>query len=403
MSRQFRVKTGWPDGRVAEEAIAAVDAGAARSEVERRGGYVFEVKREGSFSFGKRRRRGHVKMRDFLVFNQELIALLKAGLPVVHSFELLLERQESPTLRRVLSEIRDRVTAGVAISDAFAEQGDLFPRLYWTSLKAGEKSGEIEAVLRRYLKYQKTVIAMTRKVVSTLIYPAILIGLSSVLIAILMTVVIPKFQDFFADFNAELPLLTVVVIRTAGFLRDHVLILGAGVAALVFAASRWLRTPAGREWRDATALKIPVLGGIFRRFAISQFTRSLATLLGGGTPLVPALENASDAIGNSYVSRRIREVVPRVREGGELWRALESTQLLTSLTIEMVKVGEASGALEDMLTSVSDFYDEEIDVLLARVITFVEPAILVIMGGVIVTILLSVYLPIFRLMSSIKG
>ncbi|HYR46140.1 MAG TPA: type II secretion system F family protein, partial [Thermoanaerobaculia bacterium] len=250
---------------------------------------------------------------------------------------------------------------------------------------------------------QKTVLAMTRKVVSTLVYPAILIVLSLGLITILMTVVIPKFQDFFADFNAELPLLTVVVIRTAGFLRDNILFLAAGAIALFFTGSRWLRTPAGREWRDASALKIPIIGGILRRFAISQFTRSLATLLGGGTPLVPALENAADAIGNSYVSRKIREVVPRVREGGELWRALESTQLLTSLTIEMVKIGEASGALEDMLTSVSDFYDEEIDVLLARVISFVEPGILVIMGGVIVTILLSVYLPIFRLMSAIKG
>jgi len=179
MSRQFRVKTGWPDGSVAEEAIVAPDAGSARTEVERRGGHVFEVRREGGLAFAKRRRRGHVKMRDFLIFNQELIALLKAGLPVVHSFELLLERQESPTLRRVLTDIRDRVTAGAAISDAFAEQGDLFPRLYWTSLKAGEKSGEIEAVLRRYVKYQKTVMGMTRKVISTLVYPAILIALSS--------------------------------------------------------------------------------------------------------------------------------------------------------------------------------------------------------------------------------
>ena len=149
-------------------------------------------------------------------------------------------------------------------------------------------------------------------------------------------------------------------------------------------------------------LKIPLIGGIFLRFAISQFTRSLATLLGGGTPLVPAMENAADAIGNTHVSRRVRNVVPRVREGGELWRALESTGIFTNLTIEMIKVGEMSGALEEMLSAVSDFYDEEIDVRLARVISFVEPAILVGMGGVIVTILLSVYLPIFRIMSQIK-
>ena len=404
MSRQFRVRIGWPDGSMVEEAVAAADAGEARLGVERRGGHVFEVRREGGLSLMPRRRRqGRVNMRDFLIFNQELIALLKAGLPVVHSFDLLLERQESAGLRRVLADIKARINAGASISDAFAEQGDIFPRLYWTSLKAGEKSGEIEAVLRRYLKYQKTVMALTRKVVSTLVYPAILILLSTVLIGILMTFVIPKFQDFFADFQAELPLLTVIVVNVAAFLRRNIVWIAGGGAFLFIVGMRWLRSPAGREWGDAMLLRLPILGGIFRRFAISQFTRSLATLLGGGTPLVPALENAADAIGNSHVSRKIREVVPRVREGGELWRSLESTNLLTSLTIEMVKVGEASGALEDMLSSVSEFYDEELDMLLARVISFVEPAILVIMGGVITTILLSVYLPIFRIMSQIKS
>lgn len=403
MSREFRVKIGWPDGSVAEEAVQASDAAAARVEMERRGGHVFKVRREGLSFAARRQRRGRIKMRDFLIFNQELIALLKAGLPVVHSLELLLERQESPTLRRVLGDIRTRVNAGAAISDAFAEQGDLFPRLYWTSLKAGEKSGEIESVLRRYVKYQRTVMALARKVVSTLVYPAILICLSIVLIAILMTVVIPKFQDFFGDFQADLPLLTVVVIKTATFLRANIVFLLAGLVAAVFFGMRFLKSPRGAEWGDAALLKAPVIGGIFRRFAITQFTRSLATLLGGGTPLVPALENAAAAVGNRHVSRRVGEVIPRVREGGELWKALDGTGIFTNLTIEMIKVGEASGALEEMLTSVSDFYDEEIDLLLGRVISFVEPAILVIMGGVVMTILLSVYLPIFKLMSAIKG
>ena len=401
---EFRVKAGWPDGSVAEQSVMAIDMGAARQEVERRGGHVFEVRRK-SFGFGGRnaKGRGRVKMGEFLIFNQELIALLKAGLPVVRSFEILLERQKNPTLRRVLTDVRERVNSGMSISEAFAEEGELFPRLYWTSLKAGEKSGEIEAVLRRYLKYQKTVIALTRKVVSTLVYPAILIVLSGGLITILMTFVIPRFTEFFADFNADLPLLTVIVLSAANFLRGNFLFLFGGLAGGAFLASRWLKTSAGREWFDAVILKLPIVGGIFRRFAITQFTRSLATLLGGGTPLVPALENSSDAIGNRSVSRRVREVVPKVREGRELWKTLEETGIFTDLTIEMIKVGESSGALEEMLSSVSEFYDEEIDLLLARVISFVEPAILVIMGGVIVTILLSVYLPMFRLMSAIKS
>ena len=401
---EFRVKAGWPDGSVAERSVMAIDIGAARMEVERRGGHVFEVKRRGfSLAGGRGKGRGRVKMSEFLIFNQELIALLKAGLPVVRSFEILLERQKNPTLRRVLTDVRERVNSGMSISEAFAEEGDLFPRLYWTSLKAGEKSGEIEAVLRRYLKYQKTVIALTRKVASTLVYPAILIALSAGLITILMTYVIPRFTEFFADFNADLPLLTVVVLSIATFLRTHFLLLAAAIAGGGFLASRWLKTTTGREWFDAVILKLPIVGGIFRRFAITQFTRSLGTLLGGGTPLVPALENAADAIGNRSVSRRVRSVVPKVREGRELWKTLEETGIFTDLTVEMIKVGESSGALEEMLASVSEFYDEEIDLLLARVISFVEPTILVLMGGVIVTILLSVYLPMFRLMSAIKS
>jgi type IV pilus assembly protein PilC len=401
---EFRVKAGWPDGSVAEQSVMAADIGTARHEVERRGGHVFEIKRRGfSLAAGSTKRRGRVKMSEFLIFNQELIALLKAGLPVVRSFEILLERQKSPVLRRVLTDVRERVNSGSSISEAFAEEGDLFPRLYWTSLKAGEKSGEIEAVLRRYLKYQKTVIALTRKVVSTLVYPVILIALSAVLITILMTFVIPRFTEFFADFDAELPLLTVVVLGIATFLRHNFLIIAGALGAAGFLLYRWVQTPSGRVWLDAFMLKLPIVGGIFRRFAITQFTRSLGTLLGGGTPLVPALENAADAIGNRSVSQKVASVVPKVREGRELWRALEATGIFTDLTIEMIKVGESSGALEEMLAAVSEFYDEEIDLLLARVISFVEPAILVIMGGVIVTILLSVYLPMFRLMSAIKS
>ena len=401
---EFRVRAGWPDGTIAEQSVMAVDIGAARMEVERRGGHVFEIRRRGfSLAGAARRRRGHVKMADFLIFNQELIALLKAGLPVVRSFEILLERQKSPVLRRVLTDVRERVNSGSSISDAFAEEGDLFPRLYWTSLKAGEKSGEIEAVLRRYLKYQKTVIAMTRKVVSTMVYPLILIALSIALITILMTYVIPRFTEFFADFDAELPLLTVVVLGIASFLRKNFLLIVAGLGVAGFLGYRWVQTSTGRVWLDSVLLKLPIVGGIFQRFAITQFTRSLGTLLGGGTPLVPALENASDAIGNRSVSRKVASVVPKVREGRELWKALEATGIFTDLTIEMIKVGESSGALEEMLAAVSEFYDEEIDIRLARVISFVEPAILVLMGGVIVTILLSVYLPMFRLMSAIKS
>ena len=400
---QFTARLGWPDGGVAEESIISASRAAARLEFERRGAHVFEIKeRSGSFSGWKRRRR-KVKMAAFLVFNQELVALLKAGLPILRSIELLLERQQNPVWREVLTDVRDRITSGASLSEAFAAQGDLFPRLYATSLKAGEKAGELEPVLRRYLKYQKTIVALQRKVVSTLIYPALLIAVSTGLIAILMTFVIPRFTEFFAEFGSDLPLLTRLVVGLATAIRSHLGWIVGGIAVAAFALRSFARTDRGKIFIDKQLLKIPFAGGIFRRFSISQFTRSLATLLSGGTPLVPSLETASEAIGNRYVSQKIAGTVPRVREGGELHRALEDTGMMTNLTIEMVKVGESSGALEEMLNSASEFYDEEIDALLARVISFVEPAVLIVMGIVIATILLAVYLPLFTILSTMKS
>lgn len=401
---EFTARIGWPDGAITEESIIASDGATARSEFERRGAHVFEVKtRAGLFGWGARRRRRKVKIATFLVFNQELVALLHAGLPILRSIELLLERQVSPTWKEVLTDVRDRITSGASLSDAFIAQGDLFPRLYPTSIKAGEKSGELEPVLRRYLKYQKTMVALQRKVISTLIYPALLVTVSAALIAILMTFVIPRFTEFFSEFGTDLPLLTRVVIGTASWIRDHIvwILLAAGAGG--FFARRWGGTERGRDFFHAQLLRLPFVGGIFRRFSISQFTRSLATLLSGGTPLVPSLETASQAVGNSHVSKSIASTIPKVREGRELWWALEETGLMTNLAIEMIKVGESSGALEEMLNSVSEFYDDEIDAQLARVVSFVEPAVLVVMGAVIATILLAVYLPLFTILSKMKG
>ena len=401
---EFTARIGWPDGAITEESVISTDGAAARAEFERRGAHVFEVRtRAGLFGMRASRRRGKIKMAAFLIFNQELVALLRAGLPILRSIELLLERQSDPTWKEVLTDIRDRITSGASLSDAILAQGDLFPRLYPTSIKAGEKSGELEPVLRRYLKYQKTMVALQRKMISTLIYPALLIAVSAGLITILMTVVIPKFTEFFSEFGTELPLLTRLVIGTASWIRDHIIILLVAVAAVVFFSRRWGATEKGREFFHAQVLRLPFVGGIFRRFAISQFTRSLATLLSGGTPLVPALETASEAVGNFHVSKKIASTVPKVREGRELWWALEETGLMTNLAIEMIKVGESSGALEEMLNSVSEFYDDEIDAQLARLVAFVEPAVLVVMGAVIATILLAVYLPLFTILSKMKG
>ena len=413
----FLCRIGLADGAIANRTFDAEDENALRTEIARQGGRLFSLRRAddaetrkrtlplpGKDSLGKLfRRRRSVSTEQFLVFNQELVALLKAGLPVVAGFEILMERQENPRFKQILDEIHESLVSGVALSDAFLEHGEVFPRLYGTSLKAGERSGEVEKVLRRYLTYQKILGSVKRRVVSALIYPAVLVGLSIGLIVILMTYVIPRFMEFFAGFGTDLPLVTKVVIAIATFMKSNILFLAAGAVGLGWLTARWRRTDSGQRTFDGLLLRIPIVGRILHQFAVSQFSRSLATLVGAGTPLVPALEIAAGAVANRRISDAVHTVVPKVREGAELWRSLEETTQFTSLAVEMIKVGEATGSLEEMLTNVSDFYDEAIEASLQRLINLVEPIILVVMGGVIATLLLSIYLPMFSILSNIKN
>ena len=410
----FVVRLGTPDGSVSVRTVEAPDEATARSEIARQGARVFSVRAGGKDGAGRGRasaaglakllpgRRG-VGMQEFLIFNQELVALLHAGLPIVSGFEILIERQENPNFKRILMDVREQLVSGVAMSDAFLAHGEAFPRLYATSLKAGERSGEVEAVLRRFLTYQKILGSVKRKVTGALVYPAVLISLSIGLIIILMTYVIPKFTEFYSGFEAgSLPMLTQIVVGTANFMKTHVLEWFSALVLCAFAFRRWKRTPSGSLVWDGLLLKLPLVGSILHQFALSQFSRALSTLVGAGTPLVPALEISSGSIANLRISHAVTSVVPKVREGAELWRSLEETRQFTSLAVEMIKVGEATGALEEMLTNVSEFYDEAIEAQLQKLITLIEPIILIVMGSVIATILLSIYLPMFTILSHIK-
>ena len=411
---EFVCRVGTSEGRMVTRTIEAASEEAVRAELERQGARLFSARpsrpgrldlRPGSLvpRAGSFRPKGRVKIHEFLVFNQELVALLKAGLPVVSGLDILLERQANPHFRRILLDVREQLVAGTALSDAFLSHGDAFPRLYATSLKAGERSGEVEKVLRRFLGYQKILGQVKRKVTGALVYPAVLIGLSLGLIIILMTYVIPRFTEFFSGFGGDMPALTVAVVGTASFMRAHILEVALGTVAAVLVFNRWRRTDQGTRVVHGLLLKLPIIGSVLHEFSLSQFARSLSTLVGAGTPLVPALEISTGSIGNRRVSDAVASVVPKVRQGAELWRSLEETGQFTSLAVEMIKVGEATGALEDMLTNVSDFYDEAIEAKLQTIINLIEPVILIVMGGVIATILLSVYLPMFTILSSIRG
>jgi type IV pilus assembly protein PilC len=410
---QFVARIGTPDGRVLEEAHIASDEVALRSELDKRGYHVFEIRRKGvpkglkAAASGVRRKR--IPDAEFLVFNQELAALLKAGLPLLQTIDLMLERMANPNFKSVLAEIRDKIKSGVELSEAFAQYGELFPRLYPSSLKAGERSGELEQVIRRFIRYMRLVLEARKKVISALVYPIVLVGLSIAMLVVMAVFVVPKFQVFFQDLNVKLPLLTRITLGISALLTARTfvlwnwvwLLIAVGIAVASF--RRLAETPEGRVAVDRVKLRIPLLGPILHRFALSEFSRALSTLLSGGIPLVPAFEIAVSAVGNAQVRRQIEPTIQMVREGKPFYAALEESKVFTDMSIDMVKVGEATGSLDEMLMSVSDFLDEQVETQMGRLLSLVEPMMLVVMGLIIGLLLVSIYLPMFSMLGQTQG
>ena len=393
---EFHCRLGTETGEVIEGVHVAESEAALRQDLEARGLYVLALSRRGwsGFSLPQRRR---IRTREFLVFNQELATLLRAGLPLVQSLDILRQRMDDPAFRTILNDVHDRVHAGAALSEAFDAQGDVVPGMYTASLLAGEKSGGLEEVIRRYVAYVKVVTALQRKTLSALVYPAVLLGLSMVVVSIIVLNVVPEFEAFYGGFGAELPLMTQVVVAVSNTARNHFLLIVLGAGAAVAALWRWLKRPGRAALLDRVVLRIPGIGSIAGQFATSQLSRTLATLLGGGIPLVDAIDVASRAIGNRFYAEQLAVVGQRVREGEALAAALEARGIFPSVVIRMVEVGEATGALREMLTSVADFFDEEIETRLGRFVTVIEPVLLIVMGLVIAALLVALYLPLLQL------
>jgi type IV pilus assembly protein PilC len=395
---EFVVRVGTADGLVLQQRHRAANPEALRRELEGKGLHVFAMQAvRGRWGLARLWKRDRISPIEFLIFNQQFSTLLRAGIPVLQSLELLQRSQASPVFRQVLARVLEDVRSGVALSESFAAQGGLFPRLYCATLLAGEQSGELVPVLARYTEHSQVLEAVRRRVSSALTYPLVLILLSLGLITLLLTYVIPRFATFYIGFASELPLPTLLVLNTAAFFeRNLVYMAGAVVLAFPF-VRRWMRSERGSLVVDRLKLRLPFVGRILHLFAISQFTRSLGTLLGGGTPLVRALEVASATVTNRAIGVSVARVAPRVREGQALWSSLDATGYFPELSVAMVQVGEATGALEEMLFNAAQFYDESIEVRLARVVSLIEPAVLVAMGGVVSMLLLSVYYPMFTM------
>src|SRR4029453_11352134 len=321
---EFRCRLASPNGEIVEGVYVADTEARLRHDLEEKGLYVLSLQPKhavAGISLQLPQRRG-ISTQEFLVFNQELATLLRAGMPLVQSLDLLRSRVTSPTFRRVLDDVHEKVRAGMALSEAFATHGDLFPRVYTASLLAGERSGNLDAVLRRYVEYTKIIATVKRKTVSALVYPAILVSLALVLVSIIILKVVPAFSDFYSSFGAELPFVTRIILNVSDFVRGQFLFLVIGVVVGVAALVTWVRRPGQQARFDYLMLKLPMLGPIAGKFATSQMARTLATLLGGGLPLVNALDIAAKSIGNQFMASQLEVVSARVREGESFAAAL---------------------------------------------------------------------------------
>jgi type IV pilus assembly protein PilC len=398
---EFRCRLASPNGEIVEGVYVADTEARLRHELEEKGLYILSLQPKHAIAGVSLHlpQRQAINTREFLVFNQELATLLKAGMPLVQSLDLLKRRVTSPTFRTVLDDVHEKVRSGTALSDAFAAQGDLFPRVYTASLLAGERSGNLDAVLRRYVEYTKIIATVKRKTVSALVYPSILVTLALVIVAIIVLFAVPAFSDFYAGFGAELPLITRIIVRVSALIRSQWVLILVTLAVAIVAFLVWIRRPGQHARFDHLILGVPLLGQIAKKFATSQMARTLATLLGGGLPLVNALDIAAKSVGNQFMARQLEVVSARVREGESFAAALEARHVFPEVAVKMAEVGESTGALQDMLNTVADFYDEEISTSMERFVTLIEPVLLVVMGLVIAGLLLALYMPLFQLSS----
>lgn len=393
---EFVCRVADANGRVFSHVEAASTLDEARQKLADRGLYVYSVQSRNSLlaSLLNRRKGREIGGSEFLILNQQFNTLIKAGLPILRALDLLATRATSPKLRPVVAQIRDRVREGKSLSEAVAEAG-VFSKVYSTAILAGEKSGNLSGVLDYYIAYQRVSTGVRKKILATLVYPVLLITVAAIIVAYLVTVVIPKFAVLYRDLGVQLPYATRVLIALTVDYRFVVLGTIAAVALAAILVYLWSRTEEGGTAFDRLKFRLPLIGNTLLKFQVAQFSRTLATLLTGGTPLVAALQTASDALTSKLLRATVSSATQMVREGESLHGALSFSGVMPELALDMIEVGESSGALAPMLTSVAEFYEEEVSLRLSALVSIIEPVILVFMGLLVAFILISLYLPIF--------
>ncbi len=396
---EYRCRLANASGEIVNTSFTSSSEGELRHRLSEQGYYIYSIqeKTKGlALSPPFLGRRKKIKTTDFMIFNQQFVALVHAGLPILKALDLLIQRIKDPHFRQILSDVAVRVKSGALLSEAFEAQG-VFPKVYTASLYAGEKSGNLEEVIRRFMEYQKVINTTRSKIKSALTYPLILTLLLITLVTYLLTNIVPQFGQFYANLGAELPLTTQVLIAVSSNLRNQLLAGILVLTALILGITVWVKSPRGGIYFDGVKLRLPLVGDVWKKFSFSQMCRTLSTLLSGGIPMVNSLEIVADSSGNRVITRAVKSAIASVKEGQSLSHSLESNPVVPELAIEMVQVGESTGALSEMLRHVADFYDEEVNTRLNQLMTYIEPILLVILAVIVAFVLIALYLPIFNL------
>jgi type IV pilus assembly protein PilC len=390
---EFTIKLADERGRVQEQVHAAATAEELRARFTQAGYLVYSVKARSSLAGSTKKK---VRMDMFLVFNQQFLTLIRAGLPILGSLDLLAKRQKDLGFRAQLEDVASRVKQGDSISEAFEAQGTV-PLVYTTTLLAGERSGNLEEVLQRYLEFQWVAQSFRKKLKASLIYPAFLVLMVIGLFTFLITFVVPRFASLYDQLGTKLPPLTVALLNIGHAVQHDGLFALPVIAGIVWLIVRWSKSEAGADLIDRIRIRLPFVGAVWLKYQVGLFSRTLSTLLTGGLPLVSSLEMAARSIDSRQIAKAVYTSVETVREGKGLSLSLEKTGVFPELSIEMIEVGESTGALPQMLNSVAEFFEEDVQTSLAAIMSLIEPVILIVMGVVVVIVLIALYLPIFSL------
>jgi type IV pilus assembly protein PilC len=397
---EFVLKYADGRGQIHQQVAAATSEKELRDRYSSQGFLIYSIKpRTAAGSVFRRRKK--IDVEKFLIFNQQFVTLIRAGLPILKGLDLLADRLTDPKLGPHIQAVRDDVRNGTLLSEAFRAQG-VFPKIYVTSVMAGEKSGSLIEVLDRFIHYQKLSLAVRKKVMVSLMYPCVLIVLVICLMIFLVTFVVPRFASLYDSFHADLPTMTRLLIAVGTAAQGSILVVAGVVVAAVIAFRFWARRESARTTLDKLRIKMPGLGEIWLKYQVAQLSRILSTLLTGGIPLVQAMETAGESLNTPLLQRAVEAAGKSVREGQPLSASLKASKFMPGLAIDMIEVGESTGALPQMLNSVAEFFEDDVNVRMQAMLSLIEPAIMLVMGGFVAFVLVALYLPIFSLADTIR-